>query len=275
MAKTLTHLAQSALGLAPVVKPVPRPLFAPQPNPNPADERLSDQPDAGRAIPSPENAMNLWPSKPRIPEMHRRHPVEPDIDTPFEPQRSATMQQSPIPNAPSSPVAVTAERPTLRQVINQMFQPPSSGSRRPTTKPRTPRVESLEAKLGEAKFGEADLRKAGPKESPQRSANKLASAAPMQESVPTSEATSHARPSQTTIPQESIDRSIFRGKDARQTSRPRALDQPSRPEVHVTIGSIEIQAPAQIAPAAPARAPRVPAHMTISEYLNQRRSKRI
>jgi hypothetical protein len=251
MANVLTRMAQNALGHAPVVEPVVRPLFAaPRASEQPPPAHITSAEPHNPSRMRAEQDVSIPPS--RTPELYRNHPPE------SEPRRGSRATEPPVPpiKADAAPLPEPAPRPTLRQAIDRIFAP-----RKSDAPPRIPLAPPAPA-MG--------MREAAPRGPEEGSATRNADENPSHR--PTAPMEPQPRP---TIAQAQPENhgSWLTQHSGRQPSRVQAQAAP--PELHVTIGSIELKAPAQAVAASPARTARRPAHMSLNEYLERRRSGRL
>jgi hypothetical protein len=248
-------MAQSALGHAPVVEPVVRPLFA-APRAQEAALRpahmMSAEPRDPLRTP-PRRDVSIPPS--RTPELYRNHPLESE---PREPRREPSAAESPAPPIAlrAAPLSDPASRPTLRQAIDRIFAPREGET--PARSPLAPSAPTME------------MRKVSPRAPEEGRASRNADE--NRSHRPAAAMEPHPRPTLAQTQPENHG-SWLTQHAAQQPSRVQAQAAP--PEVRVSIGSIELKAPAQAVAAAPARSARRPAHMSLNEYLERRRSGRL
>src|ERR1700756_1598075 len=124
MAKILARMAQSALGTAPVVMPVDRPLFARQHAPGPLTQLSNLEAEESRD--SWQEAISIPAAQPRTPEIYRSHPMDGEPEAQDHASRPAYMPEPGVGAKRGSPIPAPPERPTLRQVIDQIFAPRES-----------------------------------------------------------------------------------------------------------------------------------------------------
>lgn len=243
MASLLERMAQTALGTAPAVLPVERPLFAAARRIAP--DRESDATEAftpGHATMSPAEGDRIS-MPPGFNSDTSRFAEELPTLRPAR-RHSATAADMPALNRePGPPLPTLPARPTLRQVMDRLFPEPGE-----TGKPSPLSVQPP---------------------------------AQHENTHPEPKQPMAARDSQSTAAVEPRSRMTAITKVEERATAPRPYEvsrlrkdpEVPRPDVQVTIGRIDLKAAPQPAPVAAVRASRPP-HMTLTEYLERRKRGR-
>lgn len=271
MSGFLHQLASRSLGLAPQIKSrAALPYAAPTADFSMTEAASSETPPASAGIERPgyapsqnirrsEQATNNALPAPIVAEIPARATP---VDTQTSPQNTSqpprtTGQQSPLdapldiaPNWQAPPPAVIATRPVTAE-LNPVPQhgKPASENRHPVenTQPAFPDLESLITRL----LGDKQNH---PEKSPEVAA------------PPTVVTTRQAK-------QRPAEISTIRPQAVRERQIP-AREADSAPEVHITIGCLEVNPPSRPAPAAQPQRPRGPAPLSLSDYLARRNGGR-